>query len=215
MDSGGFCWLIPAIPGSVWVDRPYLAFQPRGMACQSGADGIGGLCGAADFGVKQVIRRERPAGEWGGIYRAIDPHSFPSGHATRAALLAALAAGWGRSGSPCCWRPGRLWSRWRAWQPASTISRMLAGAVIDSVWPSDALAASCSATRCRRCSTGLCPGFGESRRQLDQQGFRIADPGLRLFRFDALLTQVPAVNPLGFLLHLRTRLSEKFRFAFH
>lgn len=47
------------------------------------------------FGVKQVIRRERPAGEWGGIYRAIDPHSFPSGHATRAALLAALAAGLG------------------------------------------------------------------------------------------------------------------------
>jgi len=47
------------------------------------------------FAIKQIIRRERPRGEWGGIYRAIDPHSFPSGHATRAVLLAVLGCGLG------------------------------------------------------------------------------------------------------------------------
>ncbi|OGO41662.1 MAG: hypothetical protein A2W36_05695, partial [Chloroflexi bacterium RBG_16_58_14] len=43
--------------------------------------------------VKFTIRRKRPAGEWGAIYRATDPHSFPSGHAARAFLLAVLALG--------------------------------------------------------------------------------------------------------------------------
>ncbi len=41
--------------------------------------------------MKFTIRRKRPAGEWGSIYRATDPHSFPSGHAARAAMLAILA----------------------------------------------------------------------------------------------------------------------------
>lgn len=41
--------------------------------------------------LKFTIRRRRPEGEWGRIYRATDPHSFPSGHAARAALLAVLA----------------------------------------------------------------------------------------------------------------------------
>lgn len=40
---------------------------------------------------KMLVRRKRPAGEWGGIYRATDPHSFPSGHAARAVMLAVLA----------------------------------------------------------------------------------------------------------------------------
>ncbi len=43
------------------------------------------------FVIKYIIRRERPSGEWGGIYRQVDPHSFPSGHATRAVMLAVLA----------------------------------------------------------------------------------------------------------------------------
>lgn len=43
--------------------------------------------------IKFSIRRRRPEGEWGQIYRKTDPHSFPSGHAARAALLAVL--GWG------------------------------------------------------------------------------------------------------------------------
>ena len=41
--------------------------------------------------LKFLIRRRRPAGEWGGIYRSTDPHSFPSGHATRAFMLAVMA----------------------------------------------------------------------------------------------------------------------------
>jgi undecaprenyl-diphosphatase len=41
--------------------------------------------------IKFTVRRRRPAGEWGGIYRQTDPHSFPSGHAARAAMLAVIA----------------------------------------------------------------------------------------------------------------------------
>ena len=48
--------------------------------------------------LKFIIRRRRPEGEWGGIYRNTDPHSFPSGHAARAFLIAVMASGLG-SGS--------------------------------------------------------------------------------------------------------------------
>jgi undecaprenyl-diphosphatase len=47
------------------------------------------------FPLKRLIRRERPQGKWGAIYRSVDPHSFPSGHATRVALLAVMALGLG------------------------------------------------------------------------------------------------------------------------
>ena len=45
--------------------------------------------------IKFTIRRKRPEGEWGEIYRSTDPHSFPSGHATRAFMLAAIVIGLG------------------------------------------------------------------------------------------------------------------------
>ncbi len=45
--------------------------------------------------VKFMIRRRRPAGEWGSIYRNTDPHSFPSGHAARAFMIAIVAMGLG------------------------------------------------------------------------------------------------------------------------
>ncbi|MGE5071949.1 MAG: phosphatase PAP2 family protein, partial [Anaerolineae bacterium] len=45
------------------------------------------------FPLKQAIRRRRPEGLWGMIYRKTDPHSFPSGHAARAFLIAVLATG--------------------------------------------------------------------------------------------------------------------------
>ncbi|OGO28296.1 MAG: hypothetical protein A2W33_03220 [Chloroflexi bacterium RBG_16_52_11] len=45
--------------------------------------------------IKFTVRRKRPVGEWGSIYRRTDPHSFPSGHAARAILLAVLALGAG------------------------------------------------------------------------------------------------------------------------
>ncbi|MFZ3151546.1 MAG: phosphatase PAP2 family protein [Anaerolineaceae bacterium] len=48
--------------------------------------------------MKFLIRRRRPEGEWGQIYRVTDPHSFPSGHAARAMAIAVMAsevgAGW-------------------------------------------------------------------------------------------------------------------------
>ena len=44
---------------------------------------------------KFIVRRKRPEGEWGSIYRSTDPHSFPSGHAARAVMLAVMAIGVG------------------------------------------------------------------------------------------------------------------------
>jgi undecaprenyl-diphosphatase len=41
--------------------------------------------------IKFLIRRRRPEGDWGELYRKADPHSFPSGHAVRAVMLALMA----------------------------------------------------------------------------------------------------------------------------
>jgi len=43
--------------------------------------------------LKFTIRRPRPEGEWGSIYRITDPHSFPSGHAARSAALVVMGLG--------------------------------------------------------------------------------------------------------------------------
>jgi len=45
--------------------------------------------------IKFSVRRRRPDGDWGAIYRKTDPHSFPSGHAARSAMLAVIASGIG------------------------------------------------------------------------------------------------------------------------
>ena len=68
--------------------------------------------------LKFIIRRRRPEGEWGGIYRNTDPHSFPSGHAARAFLLAVLASGLG-SGSLAL----VLW----IWAPLVSLARVAMG----------------------------------------------------------------------------------------
>jgi undecaprenyl-diphosphatase len=47
------------------------------------------------FTIKLLVRRRRPPGEWGAIYRNTDPHSFPSGHAARTVLLSILFTAWG------------------------------------------------------------------------------------------------------------------------
>ena len=57
------------------------------------------LTAAVVLTTKFLVRRKRPAGEWGSIYRSTDPHSFPSGHAARAVMLAVLAISLG----PACW----------------------------------------------------------------------------------------------------------------
>jgi undecaprenyl-diphosphatase len=53
------------------------------------------ILAALVLAIKFSVRRSRPPGEWGAIYRNTDPHSFPSGHAARAALIAVLALGLG------------------------------------------------------------------------------------------------------------------------
>jgi len=45
--------------------------------------------------IKFSVRRRRPVGEWGSIYRNTDPHSFPSGHAARVMMLGVLTLGLG------------------------------------------------------------------------------------------------------------------------
>jgi undecaprenyl-diphosphatase len=40
--------------------------------------------------LKFLIKRPRPEGSWGAIYRNSDPHAFPSGHAARASMLTVI-----------------------------------------------------------------------------------------------------------------------------
>jgi undecaprenyl-diphosphatase len=54
-----------------------------------------GVTALAVLLVKLAVRRPRPAGDWGQLYRKTDPHSFPSGHAARACMLAVVAIGLG------------------------------------------------------------------------------------------------------------------------
>lgn len=68
--------------------------------------------------IKFTIRRRRPEGEWGGIYRSTDPHSFPSGHAARAFLIAVLAIGLG---------PGWLAVILCIWAPLVALARVAMG----------------------------------------------------------------------------------------
>jgi undecaprenyl-diphosphatase len=51
--------------------------------------GIGvGVLAVLVLAIKFSVRRQRPRENGGAIYRNTDPHSFPSGHAARAAMLA-------------------------------------------------------------------------------------------------------------------------------
>jgi len=68
--------------------------------------------------IKFTVRRRRPEGEWGGIYRNTDPHSFPSGHAARAFLIAVLALGFGPA-----WLAILLW----VWAPLVSLARVSMG----------------------------------------------------------------------------------------
>jgi len=68
--------------------------------------------------IKFLVRRRRPEGEWGGIYRNTDPHSFPSGHAARAFLIAVVASGLGPVGTAIV-----LW----IWAPLVALARVAMG----------------------------------------------------------------------------------------
>jgi len=68
--------------------------------------------------IKFTVRRRRPEGEWGNIYRRTDPHSFPSGHAARAAMLTVMAFGLG---------PGWLSVLFFVWACAVILARVAMG----------------------------------------------------------------------------------------
>jgi undecaprenyl-diphosphatase len=77
-----------------------------------------GLLAALVLSIKFLVRRRRPEGEWGGIYRNTDPHSFPSGHAARAFLIAVVA-----SGLAPAWLGILLW----VWAPLVSLARVAMG----------------------------------------------------------------------------------------
>jgi len=77
--------------------------------------------------IKFTVRRRRPQGEWGRIYRSTDPHSFPSGHAARSTMLAVMVLGLG---------PLWLGLSLLLWSPLVGLARIILGVH----YPSDILA---------------------------------------------------------------------------
>ncbi|NSW51975.1 MAG: phosphatase PAP2 family protein [Anaerolineae bacterium] len=68
--------------------------------------------------IKFLIRRKRPDGDWGEIYRSTDPHSFPSGHAARMVLIAVVS-----------WAVAPLWFSLLLllWAPLVCVARVITG----------------------------------------------------------------------------------------
>ena len=84
--------------------------------------------------IKFTVRRRRPEGEWGGIYRSTDPHSFPSGHAARSFLIAVLVIGLGPAWLAillCLWAP--LVSLARVAMGVHYLSDVVAGALLGMI----------------------------------------------------------------------------------
>jgi membrane-associated phospholipid phosphatase len=80
---------------------------------------------------KFLIRRKRPEGDWGAIYRNTDPHSFPSGHAARTAMLALIALLVGPLWlgiTLLIWAP--LVSLARVWMGVHYVSDVIAGFIL-------------------------------------------------------------------------------------
>ncbi len=72
----GLIWLLCGEPWKSWSWKAGLAL----------------LLGTFLTGLlKLFFKRRRPDGRWGAFDRLVDPHSVPSGHANRAAILATLA----------------------------------------------------------------------------------------------------------------------------
>lgn len=68
--------------------------------------------------IKMSIRRQRPTGTSGAIYRRTDPYSFPSGHAARAVMLSMLSGIFG---------PPVLFIVILVWAPLMVTSRIAIG----------------------------------------------------------------------------------------
>jgi undecaprenyl-diphosphatase len=119
--SGDSAVVLPLL-GLVWwyEDFRSVGVIAAAVAAVLSAMAIAGLA-------KLFFRRARPEGEWGGVYRRLDPHSFPSGHAARTLALAfVILIGLGPV-------PGLLLV---AWSIAVGLSRVALGVH----WPSDIVA---------------------------------------------------------------------------
>ena len=104
-------WLLGL--GVVWLVGPE-AWKGRVLLLAAGILFTAVLVLALKF----TIRRQRPEGDWGTIYRRTDPHSFPSGHAARAFLLPVLAVATGPA-----WFAASLW----IWAPLVGLARVAMG----------------------------------------------------------------------------------------
>ncbi len=76
------------------------------------------LAVAAQWIIKHLVKRARPAGDWDRRARARDPNSFPSGHATRLFLLVVLTTALGPA-----WLAVLFW----IWAPVASMARVVMG----------------------------------------------------------------------------------------
>jgi undecaprenyl-diphosphatase len=109
----GDSWLLLLLLGLTWLLGPP-AWKNLALVMAAGIV----LTAILVFAIKLAVRRQRPQGEWGAIYRKTDPHSFPSGHAARAFMLAMLAIGLG---------PAWLAVSVLVWAPLVTLARVAMG----------------------------------------------------------------------------------------
>ncbi len=62
--------------------------------------------------IKNWVRKERPKGDFGSLYRKYDPYAFPSGHAARSFAIVTIVAGFGYL-LPALLLLG--WASWISW----------------------------------------------------------------------------------------------------
>jgi undecaprenyl-diphosphatase len=104
-------WLI-ALALVAWFGTP--AWRLRALVLAAGVL----ITAVIVMGLKFSVRRQRPEGDWGNIYRKSDPHSFPSGHAARGSMLAVLAVGLG---------PAWFGVALLVWAPLMALARVMMG----------------------------------------------------------------------------------------
>jgi undecaprenyl-diphosphatase len=109
----GDSWFWGAGLALLWLLGP-TDWRPRAVTLVLSIAILAGMV----FAIKLLVRRQRPAGEWGEIYRSTDPHSFPSGHAARAVMLAIVL-----------WALGPAWLAWIVllWAPLVALARVAMG----------------------------------------------------------------------------------------
>ncbi len=98
----GLCLLAWFLGNAQWKTRAVIVFA--GLV----------IAEIAVIAIKMCIRRPRPPGEAGRIYRRADPFSFPSGHAARATMLIFLSivfGPWGAALGIAIWSPFMVLSR--------------------------------------------------------------------------------------------------------